>query len=149
MHRLSVHGREPEEGRASLEFLTAAIVLLIPVMFLAMSLSSIQNAAVATEAAARHGARVFVQEPNLQIAATRAEQAVMVALSNHGFDAPSTLERSCSSSDCAAPGTIVVIRVGVEAPFFSSPLLPGFLGEATIPVLAQASAMVSRYGGAP
>jgi hypothetical protein len=132
-----------------LEFLTAAIVLLIPVIFLAMSLSSIQNAALATEAAARNAARVFVQESNLQVAGTRAEQAVLVALSNHGFGAPSTLERSCSSSNCAAPGTVVVIRVGVEAPLFSSPLLPGFLGEATVPVLAQASAMVSRYGGAP
>jgi hypothetical protein len=131
------------------EFLTAAIVLLIPVIFLAMSLSSIQNAALATEAAARNAARVFVQESNLQVAGTRAEQAVLVALSNHGFGAPSTLERSCSSSNCAAPGTVVVIRVGVKAPLFSSPLLPGFLGEATVPVLAQASAMVSRYGGAP
>ena len=146
---LSAPGRVPESGRASLEFLTTAIVLLIPVMFLGMSLSSIQNAALATEAAARHAARVFVQEPNLQIAATRAEQAVLVALSNHGFDTPSTLERSCSSNDCAAPGTIVVIRVGVEAPLFASTLLPGFLGQAKIPVLAEASAMVSRYGGAP
>jgi hypothetical protein len=92
---------------------------------------------------------VFVQEPNLRVAALRAEQAVMVALANHGFDAPSSLERSCSSSNCVAPGTIVVIRVGVEAPLFSSPLLPGFLGQATIPVISQASAMVSRYGGAP
>ena len=148
MHPLSARAKDREAGRASVEFLTSAIVLLIPVMFLAMSLSSIQNAAVATEAAARHGARVFVQEPNLQIAATRAEQAVMVALANHGFDAPSTLERSCSSSNCVAPGTIVVIRVGVEAPLFSSPFLPGFLGQATIPVISQASAMVSRYGGA-
>lgn len=149
MHRLSVHARDTEAGRASLEFLTAAIVLLIPVMFLAMSLSSIQNAALATEAAARNAARVFVQETNLQVAAVRAEQAVVVALANHGFEAPSLLERSCSSSDCAAPGTIVVIRVGAEAPLFSSPFLPGFLGKATIPVVAEASAMVSRYGGAP
>jgi hypothetical protein len=145
----SARGSGPESGRASLEFLTAAIVLLIPVMSLAMSLSSIQNAALATEAAARNAARVFVQEPNLQIAAIRAEQAVMVALANHGFDAASILERSCSSAECVAPGTIVLIRVGVEAPLFSSPFLPGFLGEATIPVVSQASAMVSRFGGAP
>ncbi len=149
MHRLSVHARDTEAGRASLEFLTAAIVLLIPVMFLAMSLSSIQNAALATEAAARNAARVFVQEADLQVAAVRAEQAVVVALANHGFEGHSLLERACSSSQCAAPGTIVVIRVGVEAPLFSSPFLPGFLGKATIPVVAQASAMVSRYGGAP
>ena len=63
MLRLSAPGREPEAGRASLEFLTAAIVLLIPVMFLAMSLSSIQNAAVATEAAARNGARCALRPP--------------------------------------------------------------------------------------
>lgn len=149
MRRSSAHVSLSEAGRASLEFLSAAIVLLIPVMFLAMSLSSIQNAAVATEAAARNGARVFVQETNLQVAASRAEQAVVVALANHGFESPEILERSCSSRDCVAPGTVVVIRVGVEAPLFSSPFLPGFLGEATIPVVAQASAMVSRYGGAP
>jgi len=149
MLRLSVHSRDTEAGRASLEFLTAAIVLLIPVMFLAMSLSSIQNAALAAEAAARNAARVFVQEANLQVAARRAEQAVVVALANHGFEAHSLLERSCSSAECMAPGTVVSIRVGVEAPLFSSPFLPGFLAEATIPVVAQASAMVSRYGGAP
>jgi hypothetical protein len=146
---LSARGSGPESGRASLEFLTAATVLLIPVMFLAMSLSSIQNAALATEAAARNAARFFVQESNLQVAGTRAEQAVALALANHGFDAASILERSCSSVECVAPGTIVLIRVGVEAPLFSSPFLPGFLGKATIPVVSQASAMVSRYGGAP
>ena len=149
MHPLSARAKDLEAGRASVEFLTSAIVLLIPVMFLAMSLSSIQNAAVATEAAARNAARVFVQEPNPHVAALRAEQAVVVALANHGFDAPSSLERSCSSSNCVAPGTIVVIRVGVEAPLFSSSFLPGFLGQANIPVVSQASAMVSRYGGAP
>lgn len=149
MLRLNVHAKDAEAGRASLEFLTAAIVLLIPVMFLAMSLSSIQNAALATEVAARNAARVFVQEADLQVAAVRAEQAVVVALANHGFEGPSLLERSCSSGECGAPGTVVSIRVGVEAPLFSSPFLPGFLGKATIPVVAQASAMVSRYGGAP
>jgi len=49
-----------ESGRASLEFLTAAIILLLPIMFLGMSVSSIYNATLAAETAARNAARIFV-----------------------------------------------------------------------------------------
>jgi hypothetical protein len=145
----NLHAREGESGRASLEFLTAAIVVLIPIMFLALSLSSIQNAMLATESAARAASRVFVTETSLSQAAARAERAVVVALANHGIDSVDSLERSCSRSSCLTPGTVVTIRVGVMAPLFSSDLLPGFLGEATIPVFAEAHSMVSVYGGAP
>jgi hypothetical protein len=73
----------------------------------------------------------------------------MIALANHGIESVSMLERSCQGGNCSAPGTIVRIRVGVDAPLFSSYFLPGFLGAATIPVVSEASAMVSLYGGAP
>ncbi len=138
-----------ESGRASLEFLTAAIVLLIPVMFLGMSLSSIHNASLAAEAAARNAARVFVGETSLVVAAHRAETAVAIALSNHGIDAAASLQRFCSSVSCLAPGSVVTIRVGVEAPLISSALLPRAFSPPSVPIFAEATAMVSRYGGAP
>lgn len=138
-----------DSGRASLEFLTAAIVLLIPIMFLGMSLSSIHNATLAAEAAARNAARVFVDEIVVQDAAKRAEDAVVVALANHGIDQALSLERRCSLPSCVAPGSIVTIRVGVSAPLIFSDLLPGGVLGPAVPIYAEATAMVARYGGAP
>lgn len=149
MHQWNLHDEPGQSGRASLEFLTASVILLIPLVFLALSLSSIQNAALASESAARAAARVFVTETSLASAGAKAERAVVVALANHGITGYQSLERSCSPSTCLAPGTVVTIRVGVQAPLFSSSFLPGFLGEASIPVVSEARSMVSIYGGTP
>lgn len=149
MRPSNLHSSGNDSGRASLEFLVGSIILLVPLVFLALSLSSIQNASLATESAARAGARVFVTETSLEGAAARAERAVMVALANHGIHSVVSLERLCSEPSCLAPGAIVTIRVGVDAPVFSSNFLPGVLGQATIPVVAEARSMVSVYGGVP
>ncbi len=149
MRPLNLRSSGGESGRASLEFLVASIILLVPLVFLSLSLSSIQNASLATDSAARAGARVFVTETSLEGAVARAERAVRVALANHGIHSVMSLERSCSQSSCLAPGAIVTIRVGVQAPVFSSNFLPGALGQAFIPVVAEARSMVSVYGGLP
>jgi hypothetical protein len=149
MRLWNMFANDSERGRASLEFLTAGILLLIPIMFLGMSLSSVQNAALATETAAKNGARAFTNETSMDLATARSMVAVQLALSNHGIDQVLVLERSCVPSSCLAPGSLVSIRVGVSAPLFSSSFLPGFLGRASVPVFATASSMVSIYGGAP
>ena len=149
MRPLNLHASSGESGRASLEFLTAAIVLLIPLVFLGLSLSSIQNAALGAESAARAASRVFVNETSLAEAHARAERSVVVSLANHGIDEVESLERSCSPVACLAPGTIVTLRVTVQAPLFSSNFLPGFLGDSSVPVMAEGRSMVSVYGGTP
>jgi len=49
-------------------------------------------------------------------------------------------------SSVLQPGSIVTIRVGVDAPLFSTDLLPGVLGADTMRVTAESTRMVSRYG---
>jgi hypothetical protein len=146
MPPLTMRGSEGESGRASLEFLIFGIALVIPVMFLGMSLSSIQGATLAAQSASTHAARVFVHQPTLSDAAVIADRAALVALANHGFDSYSRLERFCEPASCLSPGAAVTIRVSVEAPLFSSNALPGILGAETVIVSAQATRVVSRYG---
>ena len=146
MPPLTMRGSEGESGRASLEFLVFGIALVIPVMFLGMSLSSIQGATLAAQSASTHAARVFVHQPTLSDAAVIADRAALVALANHGFDSYSRLERFCEPASCLSPGAAVTIRVSVEAPLFSSNVLPGILGAETVIVSAQATRVVSRYG---
>lgn len=138
---------ELESGRASLEFLVLAIFLVIPTMYLGLSLSSLQGASLATESAARNAVRVFVQETAQERAAQRALTAVTVALANHGFTQIALLERECSLTPCLSPGSVVTIRVGVEAPLFSTDLLPGPAGAPTRFVVSEATGSVSSYGG--
>ena len=137
-----------ESGRASLEFLVAAVFFLIPVLLLGLSLGSLQNATLAAESAARGAVRVFVMETSESVASRKADYAVRVALANFGISEPLSLERRCVPSTCLSPGALVTIRVGVEAPVFGV----GFLSAVTdgrIARYAEASAIVSPYGGAP
>ena len=149
MHPWNKSPKTEESGRASLEFLVVSVALLIPVIFLGMSLSSISNASLAAETAARNAARVFVKETSVNVAAKRAETAVMVALDNHGIDQVTAVSRTCSKTPCLSPGSVVAIRVGVTATLFSTDLLPGFLGEPSVVVFGEASSMVSIFGGTP
>jgi hypothetical protein len=146
MPPLTMRDSAGESGRASLEFMVFGIALVIPVMFLGMSLSSIQGATLAAQSASTHAARVFVQQAALSDAAVIADRAALVALANHGFDSYSRLERFCEPASCLSPGAAVTIRVSVEAPLFSSNALPGILGAETVIVSAQATRVVSRYG---
>jgi hypothetical protein len=146
MPPLTMRDSAGESGRASLEFLVFGIALVIPVMFLGMSLSSIQGATLAAQSASTHAVRVFVQQTVLSDAAVIADRAALVALRNHGFESYSRLERFCEPTSCLSPGAAVTIRVSVEAPLFSSDVLPGILGAESVTVSAQATRVVSRYG---
>ena len=146
MHRWTMHADHSESGRASLEFLVFGFALLIPMMFLGMSLASIQGATLAAQGASDQAARVFVQQPGLVEASSRAETAAVVALRNHGVDSYARLERFCEPSPCLSPGSAVTIRVSVEAPLFTSSVLPGVLGAETVTVSAESTRIVSRYG---
>ena len=146
MHRWTMHADHNESGRASLEFLVFGVALLIPVMFLGMSLASIQGATLAAQGASDQAARVFVQQPGLAEASSRAETAATVALSNHGIDSVARLERFCEPSPCLSPGSAVTIRVSVDAPLFTTSFLPLVLGAETVTVSAESTRIVSRYG---
>ena len=147
MHPEKFFPKEFESGRASLEFLVLSISLFVPVLYFGLSLSSLQGASLATEAAARNAVRVYVlgaaeANPEGPVAA-----AVTLALSNHGFHSVDVLETECSAHPCRSPGGRVLVRVGVHAPLFSTNLIPGDWGEATTLVVSEASGVVSAYGG--
>jgi len=76
-----------ESGRASLEFLVLSITLFVPILYLGLSLASLQGASLATEAAARNAVRVYVQGASSPNPERRVEVAALLALSNHGLTA--------------------------------------------------------------
>lgn len=134
-----------DEGSASLEFITAGMLLLVPVVYLVMAVSAVQGATLATEGAARHAARVYVQAANQSVASSQAQQAVNVALADFGIASDTaTVNISCSTT-CLTPRALVTVSVAVDVPM---PLVPAIFNLhqlAVVPVSAQASELVSKF----
>src|SRR5688572_20407131 len=76
-----------DSGSASLEFVTVGLLLLVPIVYLVLTLSALQSAALAVDGAARQATRVFVQGDSVGESRSAAARAIEVTLANYGVDA--------------------------------------------------------------
>ena len=84
-------------GTASLEFVTAGMILLLPMVYLVLTMSVLQAGSLAVEGAARQAVRVYVQAPDTRDAEAEAERAIRFALADYGLDpSEASVAISCS-----------------------------------------------------
>lgn len=146
--RRAGEGRNTEVGTASLEFLTAGLLLLVPLVYLVVALAALQGGALAVEGAARQAARVYVQAPTETDAHVRAARAVQFSLTDYGLDADAVdVQISCSAAmtDCLTRQATVTVTVTARVPL---PLVPDLLSlsrAGSVPVAATATQVVSRF----
>ena len=138
---------EGDDGSAVLEFLALALVLLIPLVYLVLTLARLEAATFAAEGAAREAARTYVVADAADEGAERAIAAVGIALRDQGFDddPAQALTLTCSTSPCLAPGSDVAARIDVLVPL---PFVPVFVRDVVpleILVSAERIAPVDTY----
>jgi Flp pilus assembly protein TadG len=114
-----------EEGSALIEFVGLSVLLLLPLVFLLLSVFSVQRAAFAVTQAAREAGRAFATAPSTSVARSRAAYAAQLALTSQGMHAglsvryaPAGFGCSVSSADGAAsllPGARFVVCVRSRA----------------------------------
>jgi Na+-transporting methylmalonyl-CoA/oxaloacetate decarboxylase gamma subunit len=137
-----------DAGSASLEFITVGLVLLVPLVYLVVTMSALQGAAFATEGAASQAARVYVQADDDEDAADAAARAVQFALDDYGLDAAdATTTVSCRPEprECLTRRGTVTVTVEYAV---TLPLVPPTLDLAlplSVPVAASATQTVSRF----
>lgn len=138
-----------EAGTASLEFITAGLILLVPLVYLVIALSALQGGALAVEGAARQAARVYVQAPDEATATDRAHRAVAFALHDYGLhEGASEVQIECvGARHCLTRGGLVTVtvRIGIVLP-----LVPNLLDlnqRTSVPMTAVSTQIVSRFGG--
>ncbi|MHB1173242.1 MAG: hypothetical protein ACYCZY_12295 [Lacisediminihabitans sp.] len=137
-----------EDGSASLEFITAGMILLLPLVYLVLTMAAIQAGALAVEGAARQAVRVFVQAGSVAEAESRAARAIEFGLADYGLDAADAeVSILCSPrpSDCLSRLGTVTVRVGVSVRL---PLVPPALTldlPLSVPLQATATERVSRF----
>lgn len=139
-----------DEGSASLEFLVAGLLLLVPVVYLVVTLGLIQHAALGVEAAARHTARAVSLASDAGDAAQRLRLVQAQVAAEYGLDAAAlevALECPDSPGACPAAGATVSVTVRGQV---TLPLVPPVLGLdelAVVPVEATSVQKVSRLWG--
>jgi hypothetical protein len=110
-----------DEGSAVVEFVSLGVLMLIPLVYLVMTLGRIQAAAFASDSAARAAARAFSDAPDDATGLARARSAVRLGLGDQGFDVDpaKAMQPTCAASPCLTPGSRISIRVSVDV------VLPG------------------------
>jgi hypothetical protein len=116
--------RGDDTGSAVIEFLTLGVLMLVPLVYLVITLGRIQAASFAVDGAAREAARIYVGADSEATADSRAMAVTDLALRDQGF--PSSARQGptirCSLSPCLTPGGQVSVAVGVSV------VLPGVPG---------------------
>lgn len=117
-----------ERGSALVELSWLGILLLVPMLWIVLSVFEVQRGAFAVSSAARSAGRTFALAPDDAVGQARAEAAVRRALDDQGLDeVPFTIRVTCSPipADCHSGTSMVTVRVSTQVEI---PLLPEVLG---------------------
>ena len=117
--------RRDETGSALVELSWLAIILLVPLIWIVISVFEVQQGAFATSAAARAAGRAYALAPDDATGEVRARAVVDQVLADQGTQG----QRARVRISCRAPGeschvgtSVITVRVdsGVDLPFFPS-----------------------------
>jgi Flp pilus assembly protein TadG len=124
--------REPpardEEGSALVEVVWLSLVLMVPLVYILMSVFDVQRGAFAVSAASRAAGRAFTLADSDAEGEREARAAAELALADQGMDdADLSMHFSCSPDphDCHARGSVVTVELVTNV---TLPLAPAVLG---------------------
>lgn len=147
--------RSRDEGSAVVEFIVLGVGVLVPIVYLVVSVMSVQEAAFAGTQAVREAGRAFSTAASPREGRDRAEAAARLAFADHGLVVPAgALALACVGGPCLAPGSAVDVSLDWEVPL---PWLPPGLtpdGTGGVPIHASHRVPIDDYrsspeGGAP
>ena len=144
-----------DEGSAVVEFVFLSLLLLIPVVYLVLTLAQVQASAFAAEAVARDVSRAAVvggvdalqdgasYASAERAARERADAALAVTLADFGVDSANAhVDLTCSSTPCLRPGSDVAVTVTIDVRL---PGIGGLMPRAVVTVDASGSSPVDGY----
>jgi Flp pilus assembly protein TadG len=138
-----------DAGSALIEFFFLAVLLLIPLVYVLLTVFEVQRAAYAANAATREAGRAFATAGSDAEGYPRAYAAAAVALADHSLNlGPGQPTIDCSPQPCLTPGGQIDVRLDTEV---ALPLLPRVLtgrAPATIGIHARHVAHVDEFRGA-
>ena len=121
-------GSRDEAGSALVELSWLGILLLVPLLWIVVSVFEVQRGAFAVSGAARAAGRAYALAPSDAEGERRAQAAARQALADQGVEGVPvdvTVRGTPYPSDCHSGTSVITVRVASRVDL---PLLPGFLG---------------------
>ena len=137
--------RRDERGSALVEVTWLSLLLLVPLVYVMLSVFAVQSGSFAVSGAARAAARAYSLAPDEASAPGRARAAAAVALQDHDIEpGEAVVSVTCSPdpSNCLAPGSVITAVVRHQVVL---PLVPSALGDQAPSFRVEAQSSVS-YG---
>ncbi|MEZ0491199.1 pilus assembly protein [Kineococcus sp. TBRC 1896] len=131
-----------DEGSATVEFLAVGVLLLVPLVYLVLTLGRVQAATFAAGSGAGEAARlVAAGAPPAD-----AQAAVALAVTDQALPAAAAdLAVTCTADPCRTPEAEVAATVRVDVPL---PLVPAFARDVVplrVPVSVRRVAVADRF----
>ena len=125
---MTSHGGAGEDGSALVELTWLGVLLLIPLVWIVVSVFEVQRGAFATAGASRAAARAFSLAEDDVEGGQRARAAARRVMVDQGIEDadPSVLVSCVPAGDCHAGGAVITVRVDSAV---ALPLLPDFFDE--------------------
>lgn len=144
-------GRPADAGSAVVEFLGVSLLLLVPLVYLVLTLGRIQAAAFAAEGAAREAGRVVVSAASFGEGVARARAAADLAFADQGIEASGAdaVSLACEADPCLEPGARILVDVAVRVGLPGVPAVIRSSVPTEIPVSAQFVAVVDEFREVP
>ncbi len=120
--------RRDEQGTALVELTWLGVLLLVPMLWIVLTVFEVQRGAFGVSGAARAAGRAYALAPTDAIGRARAEHAARQALADQGLaDAPLQVRVSCTPypANCHSGTSVVTVQVFSRVDL---PLLPDVLG---------------------
>ncbi len=131
-------------GNALVEFTYLAVLLMVPLVYVLLTVFQVQRAAFGVTEAARQAGRAYARAGTVDEGTSRAVAAIGLVMVDQGLRAASPPTFRCLGGPCLEPGTRVRTTLTYRVQL---PLLGRVLGDGggTIPVTATHTEYVDRY----
>ena len=116
-----------DDGSALIEVTWLAILLMVPLVYVLLSVFDVQRGAFGVSAASRAAGRAYSLADTDAEGRSRARAAARTALADQGFDDGFDLDITCTPEprNCLSPGSVITVVVRAQVDL---PLAPAALG---------------------
>ena len=120
--------RRGEQGSALVEFAWLGLILMVPLVWIVLSVFEVQRGAFAISGAARAAGRAYALADSDAAGLVQARAAAREALDDQGAEGrPFALRVTCGGlADCHTRGAVIEVRVATKVKL---PMLPDILGS--------------------
>ncbi len=128
-----------------IEFIGIGVAIVLPLVYVALTVLTLHAASFAAHAGAREAARVFMSSDSVMQGNAAAQQVLAQAFIDHGVDSSTpTITVTCTGGPCMTPGSILNVAVVSEVPL---PWVPrwGDGNPVSFPVTAESTILVDQF----